>query len=426
MRTHIPLTLGLALLLVAATACSSGSSRPAPVANYGPATGATSSSVGSPDAGGYSTYNTPAAPAAPAPAMTSSGPIRWHYRLADAQAEARASGKMILVASTKPRCSLCVKFKEQIAPAAGSELARVAVGYVYDITRPEVRDVDRLLRANLRGADLMPLVGFITPELGWVHGFWGARTVQQFRGDIARAASIHPVRTAAVRVQGPTPAPRSAALDGAGFVTNEFGEREWGRASDIWPQGDPEPIDAITGAPEGLPDTVPAPAGTVAPGQPAGAMLADATTATPTADPAPLPEAPAPAGPGAGLPPIQPKTTVTVAEAPATPEPAASTPAAAQPAPAPATRDETWGRQALQRALLQIRAGEFDRARTILADVREALPDTQLAREASKGGVALYNAKRIRFASSGSERNRYLERARRDFSNSIWAPLFDA
>ena len=423
MRTHVPLTLGLAVLLVAATACSSGSARPAPVANYGPAAGTTSSTVGSPDAG-YGTYTPPAAPAQPA--RTASGPITWHYRLADAQAEARATGKLILVASTKPRCSLCVKFKEQIAPAAGSELTRMAVGYVYDITRPEVREVDRLLRANLRGADLMPLVGFVTADLQWVHGFWGVRTVQQFRGDIARATSIHPVRSAALPVQPAAPAARTAALEGVGYVTNEYGEREYGHVADIWPEGDPEPIDAITGAPEGLPATVPTPS---AGSQPAGAMLADATPAgttstapaTPTAEPAPLPEAPAPAG--AGLPPIQPKTTVTVAEAPAATTPAATTPAATTPEPA---RNEQWGRQELQRALMQIRAGAFDDARSILATVRETLPDTQLAREASKGGVALYNAKRIRFASSGSERNRYLERARRDFSNSMWAPLFNS
>ena len=408
MRTHIPQSLGLALLLVAVAACSSAPSQPAPVANYGPSTGATSSTVGGPAAAPPVSSYTPAAPAA-----VSSGPIRWHTRLADAQAEARASGKMILVTSTKPRCSLCVKFKEQIAPAAGAELTSVAVGYVYDITRPEVRDVDRLLRANLRGADLMPLVGFISADLGWIHGFWGQRSVQQFRGDIARARSIHPVRTATVTTPNRAGTPRMT------YVTNEFGEQEWGVVADVWPEGDPEPIDAITGAPDSLPDTVPpATAGS----QPAGAMLADVT---PTADPAPLPEAPAPAAPAARLP-----ATPTFEPTPdPTPEPSIAEVVASQPAPEPApaaTRDESWGRQELQRALMQICSGEFDTARDTLARVRETLPDTTVAREASKGGVALYNAKRIRFASSGAERSRFLDRARRDFSNSMWAPLFNS
>ncbi|MDF1701447.1 MAG: hypothetical protein P1V36_09860, partial [Planctomycetota bacterium] len=286
MRMHLPTALGLAALLVATTACSSGGSQPAQVQNYGPAAGAASSTTG-----GVARAPSRAPAYAPSTAPVG-GPITWHTRLADAQAQARASGKLILVTSTKPRCSLCKKFKDQVAPAAGAELTRMAVGYIYDITRPEVRDVDRLLRANLRGADLMPLVGFITADLQWVHGFWGQRSVQQFRGDIARATSIHPVRTAALdpraapyqgdlRVQPAT----AAAAPRLGMVVNEYGEKEWGSAADIWPEGDPEPIDAITGAPAGLPTTVPAASG---PGSP-GVMLADATT-TPTADPAPRPE----------------------------------------------------------------------------------------------------------------------------------------
>ncbi|MDA1194263.1 MAG: hypothetical protein O2894_03690, partial [Planctomycetota bacterium] len=251
MRIHIVQALGLAALLVAATACSSGSGPAAPgaVSTYG-GSGTTSSTTGGFD---------PATPAAPSyrSAPAAGGPIRWHTTLADAQNEARASGKLILVMSTKPRCGLCDKFKTQIAPATAGELSRVAVGYIYDITRPEVRDVDRLLRANLRGADLMPLVGFVTADMQWVHGFWGQRSVQQFRGDIARATSIHPVRSASIRVQEAPEAARFAA------VVNEFGETEWAAPEDVWPAEDPEPIDALTGAPDPLPTRIAAPAASV-------------------------------------------------------------------------------------------------------------------------------------------------------------------
>ena len=60
----------------------------------------------------------------------------------------------------------------------------------------EIDEIDQILRANLEGASLMPLIGFLTADLQWVDGFWGARTVQQFRADIANAARKNPRRTA--------------------------------------------------------------------------------------------------------------------------------------------------------------------------------------------------------------------------------------
>ncbi len=402
MQTRVPVALGSTLLLLVAAACSSGNPTPAPVRNYGPEAGTASSTTGG-AAAPRSTY----APRGPATA----GPIHWHTRLADAQAEARASGKMILVTSTKPRCSLCEKFKNNIAPAAGAELTRVAVGYVYDITRPEVRQVDRTLRANLRGADLMPLVGFLSADLGWIHGFWGQRSVQQFRGDIARALSIHPVRTAAIAAPATRQPASRMAMATPSMVINEYGEREWSAPEDVWPTGDPEPIDAITGAPDAMPRRMDPPAPT---------MLADAASPSVPAAPAPamrpaLPAAPTTTPAAAPLP--------VIAAAPVA-APAAA-PAASTPAASPAG-SENWGRRELEQALRLIRAGEFDRARVTLTEVRERTSDTRVAREASKGSIALYNAKRIRFATSGGERDRYLTRARRDFNNSMWAPLFNS
>ena len=94
----------------------------------------------------------------------------------------------------------------------------MAVGYVYQIRNPEVPQVDQTLRANLRGASLMPLVGFLTPELRWVHGFWGPTDARKFSGDISTARQIYPVRTA--RVQAP-PVPGRGEMTA---VVNEFGE----------------------------------------------------------------------------------------------------------------------------------------------------------------------------------------------------------
>ncbi|MDJ0521528.1 MAG: hypothetical protein QNJ90_05575 [Planctomycetota bacterium] len=450
MTARTALVLAFAALLVL-PACSSEPSQPARVTNYGPTPNY------APPPGPTVGTGSPDAYRAPPPGPTVAGSVNWYYTLAEAQAEARRTGKLILALSTKPRCGLCDKFKNSIAPSAAGELNNVAVGYIYDITRPEVRQVDQTLRANLRGADLMPLVGFLTPDLRWVHGFWGARSVTEFRGDIARARSMNPVRMGRVqtpnRIGGPTMA--------SAPVINEFGEPEWGPVSDIWPDGEVEPIDAITGAPDVLAERAAA-----ARGRP---LVADATPAAPAAPPiaaaptapaaAPLPAAPQPAAPlpALPLPPVEPAPSAPAAapnastpwSAPAVadagtdrgvpvPGPAASPAPAATPeapsAPVPAAPRATpepvdlqsWGRETLQRALTEIQAGEFLAARETLQQVRERMPDTPMAREASKGGVALYNAKRIRLAASGAERTRYLSRARRDFATSMWGVLFNS
>ena len=426
MRARLTTALAAAAL-TAFAACSSGGGvrKPAPVRNYGPEAGRVASS-------------TPGTPTPPAAGV--SGPYRWNNRLADAQAQARASGKLILVASTKPGCTLCEKFKNQIVPSVAGEAGAMSVGYTYDITRPEVRQVDQILRANLPGASLMPLVGFLTADLQWVHGFWGARTTQEFRGDMGSASRLNPRRSAQaapMRTVGDT---RTAIA----AVTNEYGESEWIPAGDVWPAGaDPEPIDAITGTP--------------APTAPGGAFdrtgaasaLADAPAAStnnPPLDPAPgsAPLAPpppsagvvadtgfvdAPSAPGPG-----PTDRIADAAVPAS-RPAAAerrwsepvqTRAAASVGSPSLTPEEAWGRDALARALGQIEGARYDAARATLREIEARMPDTTLAREASKGSIALYNAKRIQTAASEAERDRFLHRARRDLGSSMWGGLFSS
>ncbi len=400
MRSTTALVVVLAALTVFA-ACSSEPSRPAPVANYGPEAPEpnTPFSSGSPD-------GRAAAPRGP----VRSGSVRWHTRLADAQADARATGRLILALSTKPRCGLCEKFKNRIAPGAAGELNQVAVGYIYDITRPEVRRVDQTLRANLRGADLMPLVGFLTPDLGYIHGFWGPRSVTEFRGDIARADRSNPMRGARVRTPGAAAAPRIG-------VVNEFGETEWSPAIDVW-----APLEAPP-----LPREVRvADAPVVAAASPDsstrnGPAIVDLPALEPVVTSSPKIDAPV----VAELPALEPA--VEIAPAPVRTAPAPAAPVAeVNTILNPSTGDDltAWGRTKLERARDLIRAGEYTDASQTLSQVRSRMAGTTLAREASKGGVALYNAKRIRLASNGAERNRYLMRARRDLGSSMWGELF--
>lgn len=401
MRMSTALLAVVAILLV--TACTPSQQRPATVRNYGPEAAGPGTYVQGPSPG------VRPAPAQPSWPGTSAGNFSWHYRIADAQAEARASGKLILVLSTKPRCGLCEKFKTQIVPQVAGQCQSMAVGYIYDIT-PPIRDpaisaVDRTLRANLRGADLMPLVGFLTPELRWVHGFYGARSVAQFQGDMAAAKRIYPVASAGLnaRVGGPRMA----------TVVNEYGEPEWSAPGDVWPVEEPEPIDAITGYPEI--------------GDPSARRLADRG---PPVDAPAVPDVPAAALPAvdpqpiAEVSPVEPPAPYVGIQTPVA-EPSKPAATAATWSPAAAGGDD-WGEEALDRALADIRSGRFDAARTTLDEIQSRLPSSTYAREAAKGCIALYNAKRIRGAASGSERNRYLSRARRDLGSSRWGVLFGA
>jgi hypothetical protein len=424
MRARTLVIPGLAALLVAAAACSSNSDNQPAVRNYGPEAGT----------GAYATPAYPAPASAPAP---SAGPIRWYTSLAQAQAAARSSGRLILALATRPGCGICRHFKTETAPAVSGELTRIAVPYTFNLMAPEAPVAERLLRSNLRGADLMPLVGFLTADLQWVNGFWGQRSVSQFRGDIARAASLSGMRASLAPAAPAADAPHMA------MVVNEYGEREWGRPGDIWPTRDPEPVDAITGEPA-APSARGAAVGGRAP------TLADAGTPAPSPvqGPAPNPaQGPAPSSvqgpapspvegsrPLADLAPLpadtrapSPSASAAPAAAGATAGAAAASEAATAPSRAPGAaepHDATWGQRTLERARTLIASGHFDQAHALLAQVRDHLTDTALAREAGRGTIALYDAKRIRMATSGTERTHFLTRARRDLGRTMWGELF--
>ena len=61
------------------------------------------------------------------------------------------------------------------------------MAYIYDITRPESPQIDRIVRANLKGAYLMPLAGFVDADLRWLHGFFGKTDAKKFMSDYATA-----------------------------------------------------------------------------------------------------------------------------------------------------------------------------------------------------------------------------------------------
>jgi hypothetical protein len=127
------------------------------------------------------------APAGARPAMRPATRLVWYESVSEAAAAARAEGKIILVASTKPGCTLCKLLKNQVVPQVWRELSQGCVFYVYDITRPESRSLDRLVRGNLPRARIMPLAGFMTADSRWLHGFSGNTSARKLLADYRTA-----------------------------------------------------------------------------------------------------------------------------------------------------------------------------------------------------------------------------------------------
>ncbi len=324
---------------------------------------------------------------APRP-MTSTGPFVWHARLADAQAQARREGKLILVGSTNPGCGLCEKFRNQIVPAAGTTVSSQMVGYMIQTQsmEPGGRQLWSVLKRNLANAGLMPLVGVFSPDLQYLAGFGGPPDNQKLMSALSLARS----RTrGAAPVTHTVPAPpyRTAQI-------NEYGEYEWAPTGSLWPE------DAVT------PDLQPA--------RPPAAVAAAPATPAPAMRPAPEPE---------------PKAVATV-PAPAS-KAAVAAPLAPEASGVPTAVEDSMGPDgtalaALDRALERMKAGDLGAAKTALADVRTSHAGTPLAREAAKGEVAIYNLQQIEAAANGTDRARLRMRALENLRGSMWAALFRA
>lgn len=419
MQKSIIVCVALALLAVG---CSSGQPAPAQatgVATYGP----TSQTAPPPPR-----YAQPPAPqyaqptpryAQPAPAYASSGAFRWHTRIQDAQAQARREGKLILAGSTKPGCSLCDQFKDQVVPQAGTRVSSVAVGYMVQALAPEAPTIWQQLKANLAGSGLMPLVGVFTPDLRYLTGFGGPTDNTKLMNALATARRLYPVSARAPRHAVPQQAVpqqvgRTRRVAGTTARLNEYGEYEWTPLEELYPR----PEDALT------PDAVVAAAAPVLPPAAASAptRVAPVPTTVAVAPPRPPPIAPPP-------PPASPVAVNRTTPRTAVPVvPARARPARKQVATPPASRApdpalEAWGAVALRRALQQIEDGQLDEARTTLAEIGARLPDSALAREAAKGAVAVYSARRIAEA-QGREQELLREQAERNLGRSMWGVLF--
>jgi hypothetical protein len=111
--------------------------------------------------------------------------------LAEAQAAARASGRLIFVEEGRPACGNCMTLKNRIIPQpeVSSDLGSLSVGYYDDVDANPGSQSFQILRTNLPDAVMLPLCGWLTPDLRWVHGYSGGRDAARFRAEIATARS---------------------------------------------------------------------------------------------------------------------------------------------------------------------------------------------------------------------------------------------
>ena len=111
-----------------------------------------------------------------AQAPTSYG-FNWAGSLKEAQDSARAQAKLIFIEAGREACGNCQFLKREVIPSSSvnSELGSMSVGYYDDVNLTPYSDAYNIVAANIQSAGTLPLCGWVTPDLKWVHGFWGRR-----------------------------------------------------------------------------------------------------------------------------------------------------------------------------------------------------------------------------------------------------------
>lgn len=138
------------------------------------------------------TPRTPPQPVAPPKPDTTINGLAVYRNWNDAREAAHRTGKMIWVLTTKPKCSSCDKMKQERLPEVAASIAPHAVMYYYDIFHPQSKAVDSLLRKMLpKNQHMMPLWGFITPDVRWLSGNSGAPAAAKIRSLYQEALSNH-------------------------------------------------------------------------------------------------------------------------------------------------------------------------------------------------------------------------------------------
>jgi hypothetical protein len=353
-------------------------------------------------------YSSPA-PVASAPhAFASGGRFEWRDTLAQAQAEARASGRLVFVEAGRDACGNCQALLHQVIPdpTVSAELGATSVGFFCNVDYNPGSPAFGVLSRNLPNAVILPLAGWMTPDLRYVHGFSGHTSVSQFRAELARARSLY---TASIEADAPAARTAMAEVPAASLPESELADV----GAALGDESAATPATPVASTETAAP--VPAesaPAVTLAPPVP---ETAPAPESAPVPAPAASEPVPVPAPPVAEPPPA-PAPVVAPAPAPLAPPPVAS-------APTP-SRDE-WVQEALRRALAALDKDDVAGAREILASIRAHGVSGADARETDKGEVAIWNLRRLHAAGDRVDVARKVrEEAMRSLAGTVWAALF--
>ena len=122
------------------------------------------------------------------PLFDDQGTLTWYTSLDEAQANARASGRLIFIEQGRRRCPNCQSFVERVLTESNvrSRIQDIAIGLADDCDQSDPR-VDRLLASGIPNPTMLPLCGFVTPELKWVTGWSGYMDTGSFGGHLTLA-----------------------------------------------------------------------------------------------------------------------------------------------------------------------------------------------------------------------------------------------
>lgn len=109
------------------------------------------------------------------PHFNDNGALRWSTKLADAQRAALAANRIIFVEYGRKGCVNCRQLCVDVLTNAKirPRIQALAVGLAADCDKPE-SEVEKLIKDNLPGAQILPFAGFFTPELQWIAGWTGS------------------------------------------------------------------------------------------------------------------------------------------------------------------------------------------------------------------------------------------------------------
>lgn len=205
------------------------------------------------------------ATAAPHPHFNDRGTLSWYTSLAEAQSVARETGRLIFIDSGRLECGNCRKLIGSILPQEPirSRIGAIAIGLSDDCDNPDPA-VAAILEANVPGAAVLPIVGFVTPELRWVTGWSGGTTPAAVLQQVSIAEERFR-KVQSVMAARRAPAPQAAAPQAA--------------APQI-PAAQPAPL-AAQSAPRSVSPAAPTPAPVAAPKE--VASQASPTTPSPLA-----------------------------------------------------------------------------------------------------------------------------------------------